>query len=63
MKFSKNLKKLLGPNDDDDYTSQLQQKASLLNLFVHLGEHFQVIRLLIKHWGKYNKTKTTWTKK
>ena len=50
VKFSKNLKKLLGPNDDDDYTSQLQQKASLLNLFEHLGEYFQSIRILIKHW-------------
>ena len=27
--------------DDDDYISELQQKASLLNLFEHLGEYFQ----------------------
>ena len=41
--------KFLNRFDDDDDISVLQQKASLLNLFLHLGEHFQSIRILIKH--------------
>ena len=40
---------LLNVIDDDDDFSPLQQKASLLNLFEHLGEYFQSIRILIKH--------------
>ena len=35
-------------NDDDDF-SPLQQKACLLNLFLHIGEYFQSGRILIKH--------------
>ena len=30
-------------NDDDDTTTKLQQKAFLFDLFVYIGEHFQVI--------------------
>ena len=37
-------------NDDDDF-SPLQQKACLLNLFLHIGEYFQSGRILIKHYA------------